>query len=190
LREADNDYMQLLVEGGALLCLPVAFSIGAFVVLVRRRFREESSVGRYWLRAGAATGLAAIALQETVSCSLQVPGNSAMFAVLCAIAVHRGRERHGGQHPGSAPVVHPPPAVARGPFTHSCRLCGSVALHRSRTRSNWENWRRDLTDRRPYRCQRCGWRGWLVDVGSMAAARVEPLRLQTAHPGHRPGGCV
>jgi len=35
------------------------------------------------------TGLTAIALQETVDFSLQMPGNAALFAVVCAIALHR-----------------------------------------------------------------------------------------------------
>jgi len=38
---------------------------------------------------GAVTGLVAIALQETVEFSLQMPGNAALFAVLAAIAMHR-----------------------------------------------------------------------------------------------------
>ena len=33
--------------------------------------------------------LTAIVLQETVDFSLQMPGNAALFAVLCAVALHR-----------------------------------------------------------------------------------------------------
>jgi hypothetical protein len=40
------------------------------------------------VRVGAVTGLAAIALQETVEFSLQMPGNAVLFAVLCGIALH------------------------------------------------------------------------------------------------------
>ena len=43
----------------------------------------------YWLRVGAVTGLVAIALQETVEFSLQMPGNAALCATLCGIALHR-----------------------------------------------------------------------------------------------------
>jgi hypothetical protein len=60
---------------------------------VRRRFIEETSVRTYWLRVGAVTGLTAIALQETVDFSLQIPGNAALFAVVCAIALHQAPER-------------------------------------------------------------------------------------------------
>ena len=43
----------------------------------------------YWIRLGAVTGLGAIALQSTVEFSLQMPGNAALCAVLCGIALHR-----------------------------------------------------------------------------------------------------
>ena len=34
------------------------------------------------------TGLLSMALRETVEFSLQMPGNTALFVVLCAIALH------------------------------------------------------------------------------------------------------
>lgn len=88
-REAHNDYLQLLAEGGALLTIPAIACTGAFLALVRRRFREEVGTTSYWLRVGAVTGIAAIALQETVEFSLQMPGNAALFSVLCGIAIHQ-----------------------------------------------------------------------------------------------------
>jgi O-antigen ligase len=91
---AHNDYLQLAAEGGLLLTIPAAACFVAFIVAVRRRFVEETSVRTYWLRVGAVTGLTAIALQETVDFSLQMPGNAALFAVVCAIALHRGPERN------------------------------------------------------------------------------------------------
>ena len=87
--QAHNDFLQLAAEGGLLLTIPAALCAGAFIIAVRRRFIEETSVRTYWLRVGAVTGLTAIALQETVDFSLQMPGNAALFAVLCAIALHR-----------------------------------------------------------------------------------------------------
>ena len=45
----------------------------------------------------AGAGLFAIAVQETVEFSLQMPGNAFLFTVVCAIALHRpaigGRQR-------------------------------------------------------------------------------------------------
>jgi len=91
---AHNDYLQLAAEGGLLLTIPAAACLVAFIVAVRRRFIEETSLRTYWLRIGAVTGLTAIALQETVDFSLQMPGNAALFAVVCAIALHRAPERN------------------------------------------------------------------------------------------------
>jgi O-antigen ligase len=87
--QTHNDYLQLAAEGGALLVVPALGCMVAFAAAVRRRFTEETSRRAYWLRVGAVTGLAAIALQETVDFSLQMPGNAALFAVLCGIALPR-----------------------------------------------------------------------------------------------------
>ena len=48
---------------------------------------------------------------------------------------------------------------------NNCPQCRSDAIHRSRTRSRWEELRKELTGKRPYRCDECGWRGWVVDLG-------------------------
>jgi transposase-like protein len=47
-----------------------------------------------------------------------------------------------------------------------CPQCGSAsAVHRSAARTWWERWRKLLTQKRPYRCHACGWRGWDIDFG-------------------------
>lgn len=98
--EAHNDYLQLAAEGGVLLGLPIVVAIFFFVREVRRRFREGADDRTtYWFRVGAVTGLMAIALQELVDFSLQMPGNAALFAVLAAIAVHRLPSRPARERP-------------------------------------------------------------------------------------------
>jgi O-antigen ligase len=84
---AHNDYLQLAVEGGLLLGVPALVALAVFVAAVRRRFRESVGPG-YWIRLGAVTGLVAAAFQTLVEFSLQIPANAALFAVLCAIALH------------------------------------------------------------------------------------------------------
>jgi len=102
--QAHNDFLQLAAEGGLLLTIPAALCLGLLVVLVRRRFADDVSERTYWLRVGAVTGLIAIAFQETVDFSLQMPGNAALFAVLCAIALHRPEAESGPASPtGPAP---------------------------------------------------------------------------------------
>jgi len=88
--EAHNDYLQLLVEGGWLVAVPALVLACRFAREVRRRFREgrDDRTG-YWVRQGAVTGIVAIAFQEVVEFSLQMPGNAALFTVLCAIAVRK-----------------------------------------------------------------------------------------------------
>jgi O-antigen ligase len=87
--QAHNDYIQLVAEGGLLLTVPAAACLTIFIWDVRRAMRDQNEPTTRWLRAGAVTSLVAIAFQETVEFSLQMPGNAALFAVVCAIAVHR-----------------------------------------------------------------------------------------------------
>jgi hypothetical protein len=87
--QAHNDYLQLIAEGGLLLALPAAICGVIFLRDVWRAMGERRGSTAWWLRAGAVTSLVAMALQESVEFSLQMPGNAALFAVVCAIALHR-----------------------------------------------------------------------------------------------------
>lgn len=88
--EAHNDYLQLAAEGGVLLGIPIAFAIGVFIWQVWRRFAERlDDEETYWRRAGAVTGLCAIAVMEIFDFTLQMSGAAVMFVVLAAIAIHR-----------------------------------------------------------------------------------------------------
>lgn len=87
---AHNDYLQIAAEGGLLLVIPAALLIGLFAREVRRRFRERCDDRiRYSVRIGAVTGVAAIALQDVVDFSLQIPANAVLFTLLCALAISR-----------------------------------------------------------------------------------------------------
>jgi O-antigen ligase len=90
---AHNDYLQVAAEGGLLLTIPAAICITLLIRDVRSRLCEDNASSSYWIRAGAVTGLVAIALQETVEFSLQMPGNAALFAILSAIALHKSSRR-------------------------------------------------------------------------------------------------
>jgi hypothetical protein len=46
-----------------------------------------------------------------------------------------------------------------------CPKCKSVEIHRSRAKTRFEEWRKYVTGKRPYRCHACGWRGWAPDLG-------------------------
>ena len=98
--EAHNDYLQLLAEGGALVCIPAALAILAFAWTVRCRFLEVSvQSSDYWIRVGAITGILAIALQEISDFSLQMPGNAVLFVLLCGIAARQPSRSRLATHP-------------------------------------------------------------------------------------------
>lgn len=86
--QAHNDYFQIAAEGGLLLILPVIACLAVFVRNVSRTMYDRRGSMAWWLRAGAVTSLLAIACQETVEFSLQMPGNAVLFTIVCAIALH------------------------------------------------------------------------------------------------------
>jgi O-antigen ligase len=109
--QAHNDYLQVAAEGGLLLAIPALICLVLFVRDLRTAMREQRGSTEWWVRAGAVTSLVAIAIQESVEFSLQMPGNAALFAVVCALGLQRGPvvrddPRHGHRLP--------PPRTARG----------------------------------------------------------------------------
>jgi hypothetical protein len=86
--QAHNQYLQTAVEGGLLLAIPAAVAIGLFVRAAARALRADTSSSR-WIRAGAACGLGALAIQCLWESSLTLPANAGLAAVLAAILVHQ-----------------------------------------------------------------------------------------------------
>ena len=88
LAQAHNDYLQILAEGGLLVALPAIVLAGLLARAVLRNLRAARREARgYWIRAGAAVGLLAIAVQEVVEFSLQIPANALLFCTLIAVAL-------------------------------------------------------------------------------------------------------
>ena len=80
-----------------------------FIRQVYRRGRaDRPSTTSWWLRRGAVTGLVAIALQESVEFSLQMPGNAVMFALLCAVALHHPQQYRPELDSGPGPAAARP----------------------------------------------------------------------------------
>jgi O-antigen ligase len=89
ITHADNEFLQVLAEGGLLLGIPVALTLVAGIRQVGKRLREDHTPA-FWLRVGATTGILAIVAQNMVEMTLRIPANAVLFAILAAIAVqHR-----------------------------------------------------------------------------------------------------
>lgn len=93
MAQAHNDYLQLLAEGGTLLASLAAIAAVVLARAIRRTLRAARAEARgYWVRAGAAVGLLAIAVQEIVEFSLQIPVNALLFCTLAAVALTPARD--------------------------------------------------------------------------------------------------
>ncbi len=85
--QAHSEYLQLAAEGGVPLIVAGAGVVAAFVRLAASRLREDLT-GMFWVRAGAAAGLTAVALQSVWENGLRIPANALLAAILAAIVVH------------------------------------------------------------------------------------------------------
>jgi UDP-GlcNAc:undecaprenyl-phosphate GlcNAc-1-phosphate transferase len=74
-----------------------------------------------------------------------------------------------------------PTALAESPSTsegdahgagQKCPSCLKPAAHRSKARTAFERFRKARTQRRLYRCEKCGWRGWLTPLDFNAPSAV------------------
>jgi O-antigen ligase len=88
---AHDEYLQLAAEGGLALMLPAAVALVAGIGSIRRRLSSDRTP-IYWVRAGAASGLAAAAVQSIWETGLRRPANTLLFAVLAAVAMSSAPE--------------------------------------------------------------------------------------------------
>ena len=93
--QAHDHYLQVAAEGGLLLVIPLLLALTAFVRTARASIMADRSSLLY-LRAGAACGLGAVALQSIWETGLVMPANAVLAATLAAILVHdQDRPRRG-----------------------------------------------------------------------------------------------
>jgi O-antigen ligase len=95
--QAHNQYLQIAADGGLLLAVPVVVGLIALVAGGVRRLREDRT-GMFWIRLGAAAGLAGVLIQGFWETGLRAPGNAVLSAVVAAILLHEplaiGRTTH------------------------------------------------------------------------------------------------
>jgi O-antigen ligase len=104
---AHSHYLQLAAEGGLLLVLPVAWSLCALGFLGIRASRADKGE-MFWVRVGAAGGLAGLAVQSIWEVALTMPANAVLAGVLAGLMLYR-RDTRGGSGSSSTPdgVSHP-----------------------------------------------------------------------------------
>jgi O-antigen ligase len=85
--QAHNEYLQLLAEGGLLIAVPAVLALLAAIGLIVRALAADRSP-IFWIRAGAACGVIAVAVQGVWDTGLRTPANGVLFAVIAAVAMH------------------------------------------------------------------------------------------------------
>lgn len=88
---AHSEYVQIVAEGGLLLTAAALAAALAWLVLARRRLRDDRREV-LWIRIAAAAGMAGIAVQCLWDTTLRMPANGLLFALLAAVVVHEYRE--------------------------------------------------------------------------------------------------
>ena len=90
---AHNEYLQLIAEGGLLIAVPAAVAALAAVALMAKHLGADRTA-MFWVRAGAVSGIIAVAVQSIWDTVLRMPANGMLFAVIAAIALHEPRPAH------------------------------------------------------------------------------------------------
>jgi O-antigen ligase len=85
---AHNEYLQVLVEGGWLLVAPALVAVVAALLAITDRLRADKTP-IFWIRVGAASGLAAVAAQNVWDTGLRMPASAVLFAIAAAAAMFR-----------------------------------------------------------------------------------------------------
>jgi hypothetical protein len=88
INAAHNHYLQVAAEGGLLVGLPVLATIVLFARAAMERLGHDTS-GMYWMRAGAMSSLAGVAVQSVWETGLSTPANGVLAAIAAAIVLHR-----------------------------------------------------------------------------------------------------
>ena len=108
---AHSHYLQVMSEGGLLLAIPLLIALAAFVTLARKAIAADKGE-MFWVRVGAAAGLAGLAVQSIWDVALTMPANAVLAGALAGLVVH---ERDGTRviSPATSEPPAPRPTPAR-----------------------------------------------------------------------------
>lgn len=104
---AHSHYVQLASEGGLLLAVPAVLAILAAATLGLRAVRADKGE-MFWVRAGAAAGLAGLAVQSLWEVALIMPANAVLAGVAAGLMLYR-RERYFDDSMVDLPESEPEP---------------------------------------------------------------------------------
>lgn len=90
---AHSHYVQVAVEGGVLLALPLLWALVAFTTLAMKIVPADKGE-MFWVRTGAAAALAGVAVQSLFETSLIMPANAVMAGVAAGLALYRRNATH------------------------------------------------------------------------------------------------
>ena len=85
---AHSHYVQVAAEGGLLLMLPVMAALVLLGVLGRRAIRADKGE-MFWVRVGAAAGLAGLAAQSVWEIALVMPANAVLAGIGAGLLLYR-----------------------------------------------------------------------------------------------------
>lgn len=85
---AHSHYVQVAVEGGVLLALPVLAALLLTLNLGLRAVRADKGE-MFWVRVGAAAAIAAVAVQSIWEIGLVMPANAVLAGVVAALLLYR-----------------------------------------------------------------------------------------------------
>jgi O-antigen ligase len=96
---AHSHYLQVACEGGLLLGIPAVWALVSLVLLGYRAVRTDKGE-MFWVRVGAAAGLAGLAAQSIWETSLIMPANAVLAGILGGLLLYRREVR-----PDAGPVT-------------------------------------------------------------------------------------
>jgi hypothetical protein len=110
---AHSHYLQVASEGGVLLIIPVLAALASLVMLARRAVLADKGE-MFWVRVGAAAGLAGLAAQSIWEVALTMPANAVLAGVLAGLVLCQ-RDPARGEAPVTPGMLTPTPAPVREP---------------------------------------------------------------------------
>ena len=90
---AHSHYLQVLSEGGLLLAVPAMVALVAFARLARAAVVADKGE-MFWVRVGAAAGLAGLAVQSVWEVALTMPANAVLAGVLAGLVLYQREGTH------------------------------------------------------------------------------------------------